>query len=153
MLCQTLADKPNATDTIANWYHTEWGHLSSDRTLQTLQSSLSDYLNRDTLPLILMLCRDYEPLAAVQLRYQENPKYPKESHWLGGVFVKQNERGKGLGNKIIQLAIEKARTMNITTLYLQTERHNIELYRQHGWQQVGTHNDHGNIISIMALQL
>ncbi|QYK01441.1 GNAT family N-acetyltransferase [Shewanella psychrotolerans] len=153
MHCQILADNPNATSTIASWYYHQWGHLSADRTLETVQSSLSDYLNRDTLPLILMLCRDDEPVAVAQLRFQENPDYPKDSHWLGGVFVKQSERGKRLGNKIIQLAIEKARTMNITTLYLQTESHNIKLYRQQGWQQIDTQDNHGITISIMVNQL
>ncbi|QYJ86221.1 GNAT family N-acetyltransferase [Shewanella mesophila] len=153
MHSQTLADNPNAACTIASWYYHQWGHLSADRTLETVQSSLSDYLNRDTLPLILMLCRGDEPLAVAQLRFQENPDYPKDSHWLGGVYVKKSERGKGLGNKIIQLAIEKARTMNITTLYLQTESHNIKLYRQQGWQKIDAQDCHGTTISIMVNQL
>jgi len=149
MKFEYLADNKNLLPTIAKWYFEEWGHMDKENTLDKEMERLQVYLNKDSLPLILLAIEDGELLGAAQLKYHEMSIYPNKEHWLGGVYVSKKHRGKGIAKKIIQELIIITQKLNIQTLYLQTENLTGGLYRQMGWMPIEQINYHGIVVLVM----
>ena len=129
MTLEYLADNLELLPVLANWYFQEWGSKEKGRTLNLEKENLRNYLNKDKLPLILLATDNGKLLGAAQLKYREMSIYPDKEHWLGGVYVTKNHRGKGIARKIVQELIVIARNLNCKKLYLQTENLDGGLYR------------------------
>ncbi|WP_298770956.1 GNAT family N-acetyltransferase [uncultured Shewanella sp.] len=139
-----LADKPEFIPQIAKWYSDEWGYIDENigesidagRSTEALALKLTDYLNRDTLPLIVLITDNDNLLGAAQLKFHEMDIYPDKEHWLGGVYIDETFRGQGLGTRLINQVITLAKQHQIPYLYLQTEDKSGGLYAQLGWQPI-----------------
>ena len=75
--------------------------------------------------------------------------FPEKEHWIGGVFVAPEYRGKGLGSRMTEEIATRAPSYGVRTLHLQTERLDGGLYRQLGWQPVAQVNNHGMEVLVM----
>lgn len=153
-----LKDKPDFIPQIAKWYSDEWGYIDDgsgieSRSTTTLELKLADYLNVDTVPLMLVATKNRELVAAAQLRFQENKTYPADSHWLGGVYVSESHRGNGTARTLIEAILNKAKQLGIRQLYLQTEDLSGGLYKKMGWQTVEKVKYSGVHVLIMQLDL
>lgn len=131
-----LADYPEAIPIVADWYYHQWGHQHELISPQKSEEMLSDYLNRDKIPLLILAKKRDEILGAVQLKYYEMDNYPQKEHWLGGVYVPEKHRGKKIARQLVLKALEVAKTHGIDTLFLQTEKLNGGLYKRLGWNLV-----------------
>lgn len=131
-----LADRPEAIPLIAEWYYEQWGHQHKVTSLKKSEEMLSDYLNRDKIPLLILATQGDEILGTVQLKYYEMDIYPQKEHWLGGVFVPKKHRGKKIAKKLVSKAIKVAKEHQIDTLFLQTEKLDGGLYKKLGWYLV-----------------
>jgi len=145
-----LADNTSALPQIAQWYSDEWSHIGDGRTTDALELKLQAYLNRNKLPL-MVLTKERETLIAVaQLRYQEMDIYPADSHWIGGVYVAQTHRGRGIAQRLLENIISIARKQGITRLYLQTEDKTGGLYARMGWTAIEEVTYHGVDVLVMV---
>lgn len=131
-----LADRPDAIPVVAKWYFNQWGYLSEIHSIEKMTQILQGYLHRDTIPLILLAVENDQILGAVQLKYYEMDIYPNKEHWLGGVFVPKQHRGKKIARKLVLKAIEEAKSHDVNTLFLQTEKMDGGLYKKLGWKAV-----------------
>lgn len=135
-----LADKPEFIPQIAKWYSEEWGYIDESigtgRSTEALELKLTDYLNRDTLPLIVLITDNDDLLGAAQLKFHEMDIYPDKEHWLGGVYIDKPYRGQGIAKRLINQIIKLAKQHQVPHLYLQTEDKSGGLYAQLGWQQI-----------------
>ncbi len=153
-----LHDKPDFIPQIAKWYNSQWGDIDDGAGLQSrdtaaLEIKLADYLNIDTVPLMLVATKNRELVAAAQLRFQENKTYPENTHWLGGVYVSKPHRGNGTARTLIESILSKAKQLGIQQLYLQTEDLSGGLYKKMGWQAVEEVKYCGVHVLIMQLDL
>lgn len=155
-----LANRPEAIPQVAKWYRDEWGYITDDdsRSTLTLETKLEDYLNLNTLPLILLATNkdnsgDTQVIAAAQLRFQEMSTYPESSHWLGGVYVDRNYRGNAVAQKLISGILQLAKQHGVKELYLQTEDHTGGLYKRMGWKNIERVNYHNVDVLVMKLTL
>ena len=144
-----LADHPEAVPTIARWYFEEWGYLGAGSCVDEVAEKVRIYLNKDKIPLIILALKDGKPAGVVQLKYREMDIYPEKEHWLGGVYVPAKHRGKGLAAKIINKALDVAKSLGVTTLYLQTLNLEGGLYKHLGWAPVEQVNYHGLDVLVM----
>lgn len=138
-----LADCHYEADKIAQWYFDEWAHTVPGITVEDVREKVyRKALSRHDFPLIIVVHSGNELVAAAELKFRENKQYPEYEHWLGGVFVPENERGKGYSTLLIDKAKRHVRQLNIDTLYLQCEEKNINLYLKHGFRVLhsATHN-------------
>lgn len=139
-----LADKPEFIPQIAKWYSDEWGYIGAStgensdegRSTEALELKLADYLNRDTLPIIVLAIKNDILLGAAQLKFHEMTLYPEKEHWLGGVYIDKPYRGQGIAKRLIDKIISLAKQHQVAHLYLQTEEHSGGLYAQLGWQPI-----------------
>jgi len=148
-----LADCPEAIPKIASWYFDEWGHLRPDTSLEDIESKLQGSLNHDELPLSILAFESEELMGVAQLKFREMDIYPEKEHWLGGVYVPVEHRGKGIASQLIRQALQKARTLGVSTLFLQTEQLGGGLYASLGWIPVAQVNNRGLDVLVMEKTL
>jgi GNAT superfamily N-acetyltransferase len=72
-----------------------------------------------------------------QIRFRLSVWQPGEDAWLEDVFVRESERGKGLGRSLVEAAIERARSRGCGRIQLETNRNNegaVALYEAVGFE-------------------
>ncbi|WP_299809807.1 GNAT family N-acetyltransferase [uncultured Shewanella sp.] len=148
-----LADNDSAIPQIAKWYSDEWGYIGEGRSTKELELKLRDYLNHDKPPLIILALDNNKLMAAAQLRYHEMDIYPERVHWLGGVYVASEYRGKGIARALVSAIIDKAKKLGINSINLQTEDFTGGLYTPLGWQPVEQVTYHGIKVQVMEKSL
>lgn len=153
MELELLADHERAIPIVANWYFEKWGHLREGNTLDKITESLGAYLNTDKIPLMVLALEAGEILGAVQLKYREMDIFPDRVHWLGGVYVSKDHRGKNIAEKMIGKLVSIAEKLGVHTLYLQTAHPDGGLYRHLGWKPVEKVNYHGLNVLVMEKDL
>lgn len=135
MKISCLSKNAEELQIIAAWYFEEWGHLNSSITRDKIFDGLSSKMDKDDDFLCLLIIREGAKLIAVaDLKYREHKDYPEYEHWLGGVFVKPDYRGRGYASALIEKAKDHTAELGITDLYLQCEEHNERLYLKHGFK-------------------
>lgn len=149
MKLEYLADNQELLPTVAQWYFEEWGYLSEEKTLEQDIQRLHIYLNKDKVPLMLLAIENGELLGAAQLKFREMSIYPEKEHWVGGVYVAEAHRGKGIARQILLELITVAKSLEVEVLYLQTESLDGGLYRRMGWRPIEQVNYRGIEVLVM----
>lgn len=150
MRFEYLADRHDAIPIIGRWYRKEWGFRLRGETEEESIERLTGYLNRDEMPFILVATNEENILGSAQLKYREMADiFPEKEHWIGGVFVAPEYRGKGLGSRIAEEIAIRAPSYGVRSLHLQTERLDGGLYLQLGWQPVVQVTNHGMEVLVM----
>lgn len=130
----------------------QWGHLSQS-TLQRNMEKLSDYLNKDTVPLMILAVENGSVHGCAYLCFHEMSMYTDKAHWLGGVYVDKPFRGNKLASKLVQRLASIANSMGITELHLQTEDLSGGLYAKLGFKEIDRVNYRGVEVSVRRKQL
>lgn len=144
-----LKDNPEFIPQIAHWYFKQWGYLMEVPSVEIIKDRLKTQLNSNKIPLVLLLVENEELLGTCQLKYHEMDIYPEKEHWLGGVYICDKQRGKGLAKKMVIKAKEIAKSLGIKTLYLQTESLSGGIYAQLGWQPIEQITNKGEQVLVM----
>lgn len=96
--------------------------------------------------LYLLIAPDgIEVLGCLVVRYRINRKSIKRNWWIYGVFIKENQRGKGLGKLLMDKAIEFMISNNANSIFLYVEKENkpaINLYNKYGFKIIEKSLDH-----------
>lgn len=130
-----LADRPSLVPQLARWFYKEWGQNNPHLSLETVEGKLRDRLNREKIPLVLVLLRDDLPIASASLKIREMETHPQYLHWLGSVYVLPEYRSQGIGTELVQYAASEARRLGVQDLYLYT-RHRERFYARLGWKPI-----------------
>jgi GNAT superfamily N-acetyltransferase len=149
-----LVDRADAVPIVSRWYFDEWGHLSTTNSIERTRSQMQDYMHRDKIPFILLATEADEIVGAAQLKYHEmGTMFPDKEHWLGGLYVAPDQRGRGYGSRIVREIVSLAPRYGVRTLHLQTEALDGGLYTRLGWRPSAQTNNHGLDVLVMELQL
>lgn len=136
-----LADSKRDIPAIAKWYLQEWAYKSPAATLENVTEKVALSANSCDVP-IAFVAHIAEALVGVgEIKYRELPEHSGFNYWLDGVYVPELHRGKGISTALINYAKRKAFELNISTLYLSCEAHNVKLYEKHGFEVVKTAQD------------
>jgi GNAT superfamily N-acetyltransferase len=144
-----LGHNKEAIPIIAEWYYNEWGNLPEGNSIEKARQNLQAYLNTDKIPLMVIAKNRNEILGTAQLKFREMSIYHDKEHWLGGVYVSENHRGKRIAEKIILEVISIAKKLAVKKLYLQTEELSGGLYARMGWEPVEKVNYRANTVLVM----
>ena len=132
-----LANRPEFLEQVAQLSWKEWQEVYEQRD-QTLEHCLKNYqerMNIDRLPLTLVGLRTGELVGMVSLKFHDMDTRPDLDPWLGGLLVLPEWRNRGVGTMLTQRAVEEARKLNVSRLYLWTPSAE-PLYHKLGWQVV-----------------
>lgn len=139
--------------TVANWYFDQWGNEVPGETARRIEAKLAKFLNRGCVPLIVLATQEGKVVGSAELKFREMDIYPEREHWLGGVFVAPEARGKGIGSALAQKIADVACALNVPKLSLQTERQDGGLYARLGWKPVEHVHHHGRNVLVMEREL
>ncbi len=148
-----LADRQDAVPTVAKWYFDEWGFEDEKRTLETEINDLKESLNKRKIPLTIVASLEGEIIGTAQLKWKEMSIFPDRKYWLGGVFVREENRGNGIAAQMVKELTRAARSILIKQLFLLTERLDGGLYGKMGWQGIERVNYMGSEVLVMEKNL
>jgi GNAT superfamily N-acetyltransferase len=149
-----LADHEYAVPLIARWYYEEWGYLHENATQDGTARDVRGYLNREVMPFIVLAVDGDAIAGAAQLKYREMAEtFPDYEHWLGGVYVAPEYRGRSIGSALAEEIARRALSCGVRTLYLQTERLDGGLYRKLGWEPITHAKVRGPEVLVMRRRL
>jgi GNAT superfamily N-acetyltransferase len=145
-----LLNHMEAIQKIGQWYFDRWDRRIDGKTVDYTIGQLDKYLNDDRIPFMLVATERKNVIAVAQLKFREMEKlFPEREHWLGGVFVAPEYRGRGLGSKIAEEIAIRAPTYGVSTLHLQTEQLDGGIYARLGWRPVEQAETRGIPVLVM----
>lgn len=150
---ELLADRPESIPTIARWYFHEWGHVDDSNGYEKTCTHIQGMLNRDHAPLHVLAVEDGRVLGVAQWKLREMDIYPDREHWVGGVYVSNESRGRGIASRLCVRAAQIAGSFGVDRLYLQTEKPDGGLYARLGWQPIEQVHYHGVDVLVMEKDL
>ena len=108
---------------IGHWYNQHWGQRIHGESEEESARRITEYLNIDKIPFIIVATDGAEILGAAQLKYREMADlFPEKEHWLGGVLVAPKHRGRGIGSRLVEEIASCAPAYGVSTLHLQTKQ-------------------------------
>jgi GNAT superfamily N-acetyltransferase len=144
-----LSERPELAALLAPWHHQEWSALYPGWTLQACLAELQSQRDPARLPSTLVaLSAQDELLGSVSLLLEDLPG-SELSPWLASLYVRADQRRKGVGAQLIERAVEHARALGIERLFLFTPAHE-RYYAARGWGALERSTLLGQPISIMT---
>ncbi|MCO7188435.1 MULTISPECIES: GNAT family N-acetyltransferase [unclassified Pseudoalteromonas] len=119
-------------EVIANWYYQQWDSKDPHATVQSVVDKISSSDSRTGFAAYI----DNELVGAGEIKQQIDSHYSGNLHWLDGVYVPTEHRGKGISTALIEFAIAKAAKLKLPALHLRCEAHLVKLYESHGFSVV-----------------
>jgi len=99
---------------------------------------------------MVLAIEDGEVVGAAQLKFHEMEEvYPDLENWLGGLYVAEVHRSKGIGTKLVDKIMELAPGFGVTKLYLQTEALDGGLYAKLGWKPIENYQGEHLLVLVM----
>ena len=148
-----LADHPEFIDTLAQWIYSHWRPILVGETVEDRRAKLRTHLNTDVLPIAFVAHSGADVFGIAALRQHDLPGREDLTPWLGGVFVGQPFRRKGIGTELCAAVEEKAKSLFTgTPLYLFT-LDKQDWYHNMGWSFLETCNWCGKEGIIMSRTL
>lgn len=148
-----LIDRQDMVPVVAKWYYDEWGKSQPDNSYEITLAKVEAQMNRECVPLHILAMQDGNIVGVAQLKMQEMKTYPEDTHWLGGVFVPPEARGRGVGIALVLEIIRIAKAFKVTKLYLQTEQFDGGIYLKAGFTAVERVVYKGIDVLVMRLPL
>ncbi len=115
-----LADHPAAIPTVARWHVAEWGHYSASRTVKSTEERLRRHTASDAIPITMIALEGGAAVGSAALVWNDMKTRPEIHPWLADVVVDPAWRRRGIGSKLVRRLVEKARELEVGTLYLYT---------------------------------
>ena len=138
--------------TLAAWHHAQWGHLYSHWTYEVCLAELDEHASRAVgLPTTLLALEGDELLGSVSLVFEDAPELQEHgSPWLASLYVKPEARGRGIGARLANAAVERARLEGIDELFLFTPEHK-DFYAGLGWREIARTALKGTPVDLMCI--
>jgi GNAT superfamily N-acetyltransferase len=139
---------PAHLNQLAEWHFAEWSYLHPEMTLEQLLHNMQQYFTDDFLPSLFVAVEQGQLLGSSSIVADDLAQRPDLSPWLANVYVHAAQRGKGLGQQLVQHAIQQAQQAGFDALYLFTADQQA-FYSNMGWQVVDTTSVEGTLQTIM----
>jgi len=141
---------------LSTLLYNEWADLyqAAGLTKQDLTTALELRCATNQIPITLVaVAADGQLLGAGSIKLDEPGTKPGLSPWLGGIYIKEQQRGLGLGALIVTALEHKARELGVTALYLSADTAE-GFYLRLGWFVMERLESHGvrNVV-LMSKQL
>jgi N-acetylglutamate synthase-like GNAT family acetyltransferase len=130
-----LADHPEVIPTLAKWFRAQWPDYFAGQTLSDIEGDFYKDAQYDHIPVRLVAFVDGELAGTVVLRQQAAHALPEAHPGLGGLFVLEKFRIRGVGTELVQACMRVARDQGCEKVYATTVAARGILIRL-GWKMV-----------------
>ncbi|WP_095190750.1 GNAT family N-acetyltransferase [Pseudomonas sp. Irchel 3E19] len=135
MHIEYLCDRPEFVEELAELNFNEWGELRCGDTLEARTERMRKACGKGAIPSVVVAIEDGRLLGGALLIDSDMKTRPELTPWLAGVYVKAEERGRGVASQLVKRIVEEAKALGVQTLYLYTDAAQ-SLYARLGWEVV-----------------
>jgi N-acetylglutamate synthase-like GNAT family acetyltransferase len=147
-----LIEYPQYIPQLTQWMFQEWDVMLGVKTPEARIKKLNAHLNRDQLPIAWVAHANGRLFGSAALRVHDIEGHEQLTPWLGGVFVGEQFRRRGIGEVLCGTVEEAARSRGVQTLYLFTLDKQAWYSRQ-GWAVLAPCVWHERLGDIMSKRL
>lgn len=147
-----LADHPQHIATVAGWIFSQWGHLRPGMTLEHSIQEFSRRAVKTQIPLTAIALEGEEVIGCVSLKDEEAITRPGLFPWVGGAFVREDWRGKGVGEALLEALAGLAADFGCTELYLSASAAS-DYYEALGWELFEQIPSEGEMVKVLVRHL
>jgi GNAT superfamily N-acetyltransferase len=146
-----LGDRVDSIPALAGWFRKQWPDHYAHRAPTVIEQDFVRELNRTSLPVRLVAFDGGALAGTIVLRERALDVHPQYAPGLGGLFVAEPCRRRGVGTQLVLAATALARDLNHDTLYTATATAG-GLVERLGWQRIETVLHLGDRLAIYRLQ-
>jgi predicted N-acetyltransferase YhbS len=143
-----LADHMGFVPILADWHHREW----KDATLELTAAELQTHTRRRYIPTTFVAIENGRVIGSTSLLVADLKGWEHLTPWVASVFVDPAWRNRGIGRALINRAVDEARQLGVSDVYLFTASKQ-EYYTRLGWQTLERSQFNGKEIVIMQRRL
>jgi len=147
-----LADHLHFAPILARWHYDEWRDLLPQWSYDEAMTELRRHTGRACIPTTFVAIDDEQLVGSASLILDDFEAARNLSPWMASVFVRPEQRGKGIGSKLVERVVAEARQLLVPTLYLFTAGQE-EYYRKLNWSFYQHADCSGHEVTIMWRQL
>ncbi|BBP71800.1 N-acetyltransferase [Pseudomonas sp. Seg1] len=130
-----LCDHPELIEELAELNFKEWGEFRTGDTLEARTERMRAACGKGAIPSVVVAIEDGRLLGGALLIDSDMKTRPDLTPWLAGVYVKAEERGRGIASQLVNRIVEEAAGLGVRELYLYTDAAQ-SLYARLGWEVV-----------------
>lgn len=130
-----LCDHPELIEELAELNFKEWGEFRTGDTLEARTERMRAACGKGAIPSVVVAIEDGKLLGGALLIDSDMKTRPDLTPWLAGVYVKAEERGRGIASQLVNRIVEEAAGLGVRELYLYTDAAQ-SLYARLGWKVV-----------------
>lgn len=146
-----LADSQENIQKVINWLYGQWGH-NYEYGKKVWTERINNRLDKKTIPTTFVAIENGEAVATASLIEHDMDTRKDLTPWLADVYVKEEQRGKGIASKLVKRVIKEAKDIGISKLYLYS-REAEGLYEKLGWKVIERTNYYGDEVPIMIYEI
>jgi len=147
-----LADHLHFAPMLARWHYDEWRDLLPQWSYEEALAELQSHAGRACIPTTVVAIADEQLHGSASLILEDLEVVRHLSPWMASVFVMPEQRGKGIGRKLVERVVAEARQLQVPKLYLFTAGPE-EYYRKLSWAFYQRADCAGHEVAIMYRQL
>ena len=145
-----LGELSGLSATIASLQFSYWGPLTGFSSAEQYERFLRDTAASQGLPTVLVATRRGAFAGSVNLIEREMTTRPSLSPWMAQLFVIEAERGRGIGNILVNASISHVVALGFRRVHLYTSGTLPEYYSALGWKPIERVEYLGKPRTIMA---
>lgn len=145
-----LRQAPQHIPTISKWHFDEWGYLNPDKTLEYRIERMQRYIADNPIPSMLIAVEGDAVLGTAALVEADMDSHPELTPWLASVYIRHDQRGRGLGKQLVQALMDLANQQRLEKLYLFTPDQ-AGFYAKLGWKMLAQETYRDTPVTIMQL--
>jgi RimJ/RimL family protein N-acetyltransferase len=115
-----LADHPETIPMLIQWFRAQWPDYFAERTLADMAQDFAEEANRTGLDVRLVAFAEGELAGTITLREEATWDMPQYRPGLGGLFVPEQFRGRGVGTELVRAGMKVAQEQGYERVYATT---------------------------------
>ncbi|MBK5374139.1 GNAT family N-acetyltransferase [Pseudomonas sp. TH43] len=135
MQIEYLCDHPELIEELAELNFKEWGEFRPGDTLEARTERMRAACGKGAIPSVVVAIEKGTLLGGALLIDSDMKTRPELTPWLAGVYVKTEQRGRGVASQLVKRIVEEAAALGVPQLYLYTDAAQ-SLYARLGWEVI-----------------
>lgn len=130
-----LADHLEVLSILAQWFRAQWPDYFAGKSMDAVKSDFRAEANLQNMPVRLLAFVGEDLAGTIVLRKCALNSLPEYTPGLGGFFVTENYRRRGVGSELIKAGIKVTREHGYESLFAGTSTAHT-LFESLGWEPI-----------------